>query len=369
MMVDIVILCPLAVEFDAVCQLLENPHEERDPVFNQTYEMGYVTSASYRWKVALVETGSRIETLVSVTEKFGHALKPKYLLLTGVAGGIKDVSVGDLVIATKAYGYDSGKETHGGFASRPDAINHPKEILTICRRLARKYNTEKKPCKVIFGPIASGNKVIASTESTTYQIIKKYYNDTIAVEMEAIGFAKVASESGVQFANIRGISDLLDNKSESDKHGSQELASKRAAEFVIGLIRILPKPAERNHKTFKESKKSFRVSYLEDKVAFFDHRFPKKGSISFKREHIELIVKDEIRLIQEIKHVEHIPMPGDLSANWVLVEYRKKDEWCEIYFSTVNPVGLGYWIGGSKQLLKEIENYKARAQITTELSK
>ena len=49
------------------------------------------------------------------TEKAIQAFKPQIALLIGIAGGVKDVGIGDLLIAKKAYGYESGKEDVDGY--------------------------------------------------------------------------------------------------------------------------------------------------------------------------------------------------------------------------------------------------------------
>lgn len=349
-MADIVILCPIAVEFEAVYQLLEDTEEGNGPVLAQDFALGYVSAANHIWKVALVETGSRTEHLGAITARVMYYFQPKYILLVGVAGGIKDVAIGDIVIATKAYGYDSGKESENGFDSRPYVIDHPVEILRICRRLARKYNSQKRSFKVVLGPIASGNKVVAYRDAVTYQIIKQHYNDTIALEMEATGFAEAASGFGVQFANIRGISDLLDNKTKSDKEGSQELASQRAAQFTIDLIRSLPLPAKE-----VVTAQIHKVTYLDKQAALLSYRRPKKGELKFRQSGIELRTKNGMLELKEIRKVEHIAMHGDFAPNWVMVEFRHGESWSKIFLSTTNPPGLGNWFGGSKRLMEDIE--------------
>ena len=55
--------------------------------------------------------------------------------------------------------------------------------------------------------------------------------------MEAIGFAKAISHHLlVKFIVIRGVSDLLDNKTITDGEGGQEIAVANVSAFVIELL-------------------------------------------------------------------------------------------------------------------------------------
>ena len=85
--------------------------------------------------------------------------------------------------------------------------------------------------------LLQGDQVVASTQSEAYKRIKTFYNDTLALEMESIGFARaVATHSHIQAINIRSISDLLDGKNAKRDAEHQPLAADHAAAFAFELL-------------------------------------------------------------------------------------------------------------------------------------
>ena len=105
---DILILTPIQKEYLAVRKHLTN----LKPITkdNCNYEVGEFIGQHQKFQVGLRQTGPRnVPMAIAVSHGYQH-FAPKIALLVGVAGGVKDVKVGDAVIATKAYGYASGKE-------------------------------------------------------------------------------------------------------------------------------------------------------------------------------------------------------------------------------------------------------------------
>lgn len=239
--IDIAIISPIEVEYHAVRRYLGEMKEQT--IEGSVYETGQFRGRNQTYEVVIRQTGSKNTDIALATDKIIRCFHPAVVLLVGIAGGVKDVSLGDIVVGTKAYGYESGKVVDGALLARPESIPYDTDLLEQARSLARQPSWQqttllwKKIPKIVFGPIASGDKVIASTQSPEYIFIKNNFNDTTALEMESIGFAKAAfPHKMVRIMNIRGISDLLDNKSHTDGEGGQETAAAYAAAFSFALL-------------------------------------------------------------------------------------------------------------------------------------
>ncbi|MBB4383621.1 hypothetical protein GGD61_008323 [Bradyrhizobium sp. SBR1B] len=102
------------------------------------------------------------------------------------------------MVATKVYGYESGKDTAKGFQPRPDVQNtaHALEQRARVIRQGSDWKWRLDPAvkhadpAFFVTPIAAGEKVVASKKAATAKLIKEHYGDAVAVEMEGSGFLK-----------------------------------------------------------------------------------------------------------------------------------------------------------------------------------
>jgi len=239
-----VILTAIPLEYEAVKKHLtdvgECIHKKGD-----VYEMGKFNGAYHDWEIGIVTVGAGNNTCAYKTERAIDYFNPEVILFVGIAGGIKDLSLGDVVAAEKAYGYESGKVSSTGFLVRPEVGKSSYQIFeraiaearneTWKERLPIRY--QRKKLKAITGAIAAGEKVLAEIRSEVYDLIYKSYNDTVAVEMEGSGFYTAChANENLQFLIVRGISDLLINKTETDTKGYQEIAARNASAFAFEVL-------------------------------------------------------------------------------------------------------------------------------------
>lgn len=238
----VLILTPLPLEYTAVVKHLTGASETiyKDQA---AYEKWEFQGKHHRYTVIVREPGMKNVDMALATEKAVQSFQPQLALLVGIAGGVKDVQIGDVLIAKKVYGYEAGKEDADGFKSRPSMESFSSELLARAQVLSRRGDWKRRTddgapdAKVFIGPIAAGDKVVADTNNATFQQIKSHYNDTLGLEMEAIGFAAaLQAHRLIHGLAIRGISDLCEGKAETDRHNWQPVAAERAAAFGFELL-------------------------------------------------------------------------------------------------------------------------------------
>jgi nucleoside phosphorylase len=240
----VVILTALPLEYKAVRAYLEDIREE---VHSQgtVYERGVFSSLHQVWDVVIGEIGMGGLNAAFEAERAIHQFEPDVVLFVGVAGGLKDVQRGDVVAATRVYGYEPGKVEATGFKSRPSIGSSSYRMEQRAKAEARKDDWLKRltspPSRPIpkpyVGPIVAGEKVIASTSSAMGQLLRENYSDALAVEMEGHGFLQAThANPQVESLIIRGISDLIDDKRQADAESGQQVAAEHASAFAFEIL-------------------------------------------------------------------------------------------------------------------------------------
>jgi nucleoside phosphorylase len=239
-----IVITALPVEYNAVIKHLHDL-KEKEHSAGTIYEIGKFSSETQDWDVAVIQAGMGNPRAAFETERAITFFKPSHVIFVGVAGGLKDVNLGDVVAATKVYGFEYGKAEQQ-FKTRTEFGESAYSLIQRAQAISRQNiwgkriqenHTTNNPPRAFVGPIAAGEKIVASTKSPTYELLKNNFSDALAVEMEGFGFFRtIHANHKVQALMVRGISDLIDKKSEADASGSQEIASHHAAAFAFEVL-------------------------------------------------------------------------------------------------------------------------------------
>lgn len=231
-MPTVAVLTALSLEYGAVLDHLTDVEKLTHPRYGTRARRGRLPGTP--WRVALVDMGEGTLAAATLTERVLSWLEPEAVLFVGVAGGLKDdIEIGDVVVATKVYAIQGGKQTPDGFLDRPEAWRASHRLEQAAKEALRGT--------AHFKPIAVGDVVLADAGSELAARIRRTYNDAAAIEMEASGVAHavhLAGEAGALI--IRGISDKADaDKSTEDAKGSQPRAAANAAAAAVAVLREL----------------------------------------------------------------------------------------------------------------------------------
>jgi nucleoside phosphorylase len=245
----VVICTALDEEYRAVREHLTGP-------FHQSEERGTLYEvATFRpdqgghWDVVLTQTSAGNTPAGVHLERAVTRFHPQIALFVGVAGGLKDVRLGDVVIADYVYDYEAGKDTAAGYYPRIKTATATYRLVQRAIQVARTDGWRRRilpaPPKTaptaLVKPIAAGSKVVADRRAQIAAFLREHCGDAVAVEMEGHGFLYGAYvNNDVDALVVRGVSDLLTDKTEAaDKHW-QPVASRHAAAFAFELLNRLP---------------------------------------------------------------------------------------------------------------------------------
>jgi nucleoside phosphorylase len=242
----IAILTALELEREAVLAHMKNVRRDNHPK-GTAYHVGEFETETAIWEVATTSIGAGNAGAAADAERVIEYFDPEAALFVGVAGGIKDVDLGDVVVSDDVFLYHTGK-AEDEFRARPHGYRPTADLVSNARATKSEGKwqdriiggNERRPDALV-ALIVAGEQVVASTRSEAYEVIRRFYDKAVAVDMEAGGFLR-GTYGNRQVASlvVRGISDLLSNKSEADGTGWQPVAAANAAAFAFELIANIP---------------------------------------------------------------------------------------------------------------------------------
>lgn len=279
-MSTVVMLTALDLEYQAIRRHLDVALIRSHPA-GTLFEAGRLPGVP--GTVVLAVTGEGNVSAAVLAERAIAMFAPRALLCVGVAGGLKeDIALGDIVVATKVYALDGGRDHPDGFLARPRAWQASHELEQIARYVARAGTWRSlvprdlapladpagladPACRgdqapaVHFKPIASGDVVLTATGTSLATRLRDTYNDAAAIEMESAGIAQAAHMNrSLPVLSVRGISDRADPaKHLADAAGWQHIAASRAAAFTVAIAALAlhdqPRPSKRSGALSREA--------------------------------------------------------------------------------------------------------------------
>lgn len=181
--------------------------------------------------------------------------RPKYLIMTGIAGGTdkEKLNFGDVMVADPCFDYGSGKRVQidGKSVFKPDyrQIRLDDSVVKIIQHLSSQskvlydisssceYEKPNNTLQVRIGPFGSGAAVL--TDSTIIDEVTEHNRKFLGFDMEAYGVmlaGYISSTPKTVPIVIKSVSDFGDGK--DDRY--QKYASYTSAKTLEHLIKLLP---------------------------------------------------------------------------------------------------------------------------------
>lgn len=180
------------------------------------------------------------------TSRIIEFFKPRVVAMSGICAGFKgECDLVDVVVPVSAWDHQVGKVTDEGFKQEMNLENVDTDIVA---RLKHEEQTKPSPFnlvkveggfskqytpKIVFGPVASGSVVVASSEEINK--IEQQQRKVIGVEMEIAAFLAACRFSRIKpraFA-AKSVVDFADADKDDDVH---EIASKASAQYVVSVL-------------------------------------------------------------------------------------------------------------------------------------
>ncbi len=130
-----VILTATKEEYEAVRRHLDGLSIKQIPLdYSGIYEQSKFYANDELWDITIAQIGQRNVKAALETAQAIESFKPQIILFLGTAGGIKtkDLRIGDVVVATKAYDYDSGYAGEE-LLPRPEGCDSHERLIGLAR--------------------------------------------------------------------------------------------------------------------------------------------------------------------------------------------------------------------------------------------
>lgn len=228
--------------------LKERLHDRQDVEMEGIH---FYTGMLNNQEVVITRSGvGKVNAAIITTLLLEH-FKPKYLLFSGIAGGLKPgLQPGDVVIATTVAYHDYGRKlpdsfetwaTRNPFDFAFNPVNFPCDsgLLVIANKAIHKASllpVSARTPSVSFGTIITGD-IFLSDGDAGAKLRSRTGAD--AIEMEGAAVAQTCYQRQTPFLIIRSLSDNANHSAALDFNKYGKIAAENSAEIIMQLLSLM----------------------------------------------------------------------------------------------------------------------------------
>jgi nucleoside phosphorylase len=210
------------------------------------YEVGTFGGASGGWSVALSQTPfGNADTVVQTARAISH-FNPDVVMFVGLAEGVKGVTAGDVVAASKVYEYEpEGEEA----AHREESLVHVDVGMSSHRLVQRAMAVARSGAwaarvggkgatggaNAAVGPVAASERLTRRSDALA-PFVPESLPDVVAIEAESLGFMRAAEQANAERLVVLGISHVLGEGAQDRSDAHQGRATQHAAAFAFEVL-------------------------------------------------------------------------------------------------------------------------------------
>jgi nucleoside phosphorylase len=211
----ILVITDLSIIYEAFQACLTDIEKINSP-WGAVSTKGLFLTENYSWDIVMVQVDSGNGSGILDIDRAVSSLSPKVVLSLGLAGGVKDVRIGDVVIATKVYGSPDIQIPTNFLLLKAQAIAQKDRWL----RWVKPAVSQPVPY-VVAAPMAN----IYASDTPTLDLLRRRFNDVVAIDSTRYSLVQNSYAS----LTIRGICDEFFAPKESK-------AQKRVAQYVSAFV-------------------------------------------------------------------------------------------------------------------------------------
>lgn len=226
------IICAMELELEGIGTLMANTESKN--INGQIFYTGKIGET----EVVAVVCGIGKVNAAICTQMLIDFYSPAVIINSGVAGALsKDVTVGDLVIATAAVQHDFDSTAFGDPKGTLEIFGKKIIELPADEEISAKLFEAAKNIEgtnAFRGIVATGDKFVADSEERL--AIGEQFS-ALACEMEGGAMAQVCVRAGVPFAILRSISDDIGHNTTVDFDEFKIMAAKKTVDVLSEVLK------------------------------------------------------------------------------------------------------------------------------------